>query len=50
MLFTFNKFWKITTLIIVSWIFYGIWGFEMTVITLLSLIFAKGASTTNTIF
>ena len=40
MLFKFGKFWKTLTLMIGSWIFFGIWGFEFTTITLLSLIVA----------
>ena len=40
MLFKFGKFWKTLSLVVVSWIFYGIFGFEFTAITLLSLIVA----------
>ena len=40
MLFRFEKFWKTTALVVGSWIFYGIWGFEFTVVTLLAAIFA----------
>jgi|TARA_R100001224_G_C3941051_1_gene122300 hypothetical protein len=46
MLFKFGKFWKTLTLMIGSWIFFGIWGFEFTTITLLALILA--CNTTNT--
>jgi hypothetical protein len=38
MLFRFNKFWQTLALVIGSWVFYGIWGFEMTAITLLAVI------------
>ena len=38
MLFKFGKFWKTLFLILGSWIFYGIFNFEFTVITLLALI------------
>jgi|TARA_R110000824_G_C15183754_1_gene674024 hypothetical protein len=40
MLFKFGKFWKTLSLILGSWIIYGIFGFEFTAITLLSLIIA----------
>ena len=40
MLFKFGKFWKTLSLVVVSWIFYGIFGFEFTAITFLSLIVA----------
>tara|TARA_B100000029_G_scaffold513916_1_gene614918 strand:- start:1309 stop:1461 length:153 start_codon:yes stop_codon:yes gene_type:complete len=40
MLFKFGKFWKSLSLVVLSWIFYGIWGFDMTVVTLLSIIVA----------
>ena len=36
MLFTFNYFWKALLVLIASWVFYGIWGFEFSVITLLT--------------
>jgi hypothetical protein len=38
MLFKFGKFWKTMSLLIGSWIFYGIFGFEFTTITLLAWI------------
>jgi hypothetical protein len=37
MLFTFNKFWKSLFFLVVTWISYGIWGFEFTAVTLLSI-------------
>ena len=40
MLFKFGKFWKTLSLVVGSWIFYGIFGFEFTAITFLSLIVA----------
>ena len=40
MLFKFGKFWKMLSLVIGSWIFYGIFNFEFAVVTLLSLIIA----------
>jgi len=40
MLFKFGTFWKTIALIGGSWIFYGIWDFEFTIITLLALILA----------
>jgi len=40
MLFKFGKFWKTLSWIIGSWIFYGTFDFEFTVITLLALIAA----------
>jgi len=38
MLFTFNEFWKSIILLIITWICYGIWGYEFCVITLLSIL------------
>jgi len=40
MLFTFNKFWKTLLILISSWLIYGVWGYEFTMVTLLALIFA----------
>jgi hypothetical protein len=47
MLFKFGKFWKILTLLVSSWIFFGIWGFEFTTITLLALILARNITDTT---
>ena len=44
MLFKFGKFWQTLSLILGSWIFYAIWGFEMTTITLLALLVAKNTT------
>ena len=41
MLFKFENFWKTVTIVVGSWILFGIWDFEFAAITLLSLIFAK---------
>jgi hypothetical protein len=41
MLFTFNKFWKNFLLLASTWAFYGLWGFELTTITLLGFILAS---------
>lgn len=38
MLFEFNKFWSGLLLSIGAWLMYGVWGFELTSITLLALI------------
>lgn len=38
MLFKFNNFWKFFSIVIGGWVFYAIWDFELTMITLLSLI------------
>jgi len=38
MLFTFNKFWKTLLILISSWLFYGLWGYEFTLVTLVALI------------
>ena len=40
MMFKFGKFWKTLSFVVISWIFYGIFGFDFAVITLLSLIIA----------
>ena len=40
MLFKFGTFWKSLTIIVSSWVFYGIFGFEFTAITLLAAILA----------
>jgi len=44
MLFEFNKFWLILLTVVGGWIFYGLWGFELTTVTLLSLILATQAT------
>jgi len=41
MLFKFGKFWKTVLFLVGSWTLYGIYGFEFTVITVLSLICAQ---------
>jgi len=41
MLFKFGTFWKTISLIVGSWIMYGIWDFEFTAITLLALLVAQ---------
>tara|TARA_R100000008_G_scaffold84698_1_gene72777 strand:- start:3447 stop:3587 length:141 start_codon:yes stop_codon:yes gene_type:complete len=38
MLFKFDKFWKTLLMVISSWVFFAIWGFELTTVTLLALI------------
>ena len=40
MLFKFGTFWKTIAIVVGTWIFYGIWDFEFTAITLLALILA----------
>lgn len=47
MLFKFGKFWKLLAIVVGSWIFYGIWGFEMTTITLIALLIGKSSSSTT---
>ena len=37
MLFKFNLFWQLALSLVVSWILYGIFDFEFTVITLLAV-------------
>jgi|TARA_R110000824_G_scaffold32156_2_gene103992 hypothetical protein len=41
MLFTFNIFWKCLGTLVGFWIFYGAFGYEFAVITLLSVIVAQ---------
>jgi|TARA_B100000519_G_C13831357_1_gene245114 hypothetical protein len=41
MLFKFGTFWQTFAIVLVSWIFYGIWDFEFATITLLALILAS---------
>ena len=38
MLFNFGKFWKTISLVLGSWVFYGIWGADLTLVTLLALL------------
>jgi len=38
MLFEFGKFWKSTIFLVFSWICYGIWGADLTLVTLLALL------------
>jgi hypothetical protein len=40
MLFQFGFFWKFVLLMILSWVSYGIWGFEFTTISILTAILA----------
>jgi len=40
MLFKFGTFWQVVAIVLGSWVFYGIWDFEFTAITLLALILA----------
>jgi hypothetical protein len=40
MLFKFGKFWQTVAIVLGSWVLYGIWNFEFTTITILSLILA----------
>jgi len=50
MLFKFGFFWKSILIIIGSWIFYALWGYELTVVTLLSLLLAGIVKTPTKIF
>ena len=47
MLFKFNHFWATVSLIIGSWIFYGIWDFEFTVVTLLAILLSYNLKKIN---
>jgi len=47
MLFKFGKFWKSICFLIGSWVFYGIFGFEFTTITILSFIAATSFNETQ---
>jgi len=40
MLFTFNYFWKFLLSIIGAWILYGAFGYEFTMITLITVLIA----------
>ena len=40
MLFKYETFWQTIAIVVGSWVFYGIWDFEFTTITLLALILA----------
>ncbi len=50
MLFKFNFFWKSIAIIFGFWIFYGIWGYELASITLLSLILSTVLTTETKLF
>ena len=47
MLFEFGKTWKSIVFLIGSWASYGIFGFEFTAITLLSLVIANNFKDTK---
>lgn len=47
MLFEFGFFWKLILLMILSWVSFGIWGYEFTVISLLTVILALLAKKTT---
>jgi hypothetical protein len=49
MLFTFNKFWKSIILVILTWICYGIWGYEFCVVTLLAVLISTQFDKTTTL-
>ena len=38
MLFKFGTFWQTFSVVLGAWIFYGIWDFEFTVVTLLAVL------------
>ena len=38
MLFTFNYFWRSALIVVLSWIFYALLGYEITIVTILALI------------
>jgi len=40
MLFEFGFVWKFMLLMILSWVSFGIWGFEFTIVTLMTSILA----------
>ena len=50
MLFKFGTFWKSLVFLIGTWIFYGIFNFEFTIITLLALIFSVHFKEQNNFF
>jgi len=41
MLFKFGIFWKGILTLLLSWGFYGLFGFEMTIVTLLTVLIIK---------
>jgi hypothetical protein len=47
MLFKFGKFWKTIAILMGTWVYYGFFGFEFTVVTILSLILAAGVKDTT---
>jgi hypothetical protein len=47
MLFEFGVFWKTTLLLLATWAFYGVFGFEMTTVTALALILASNLSSSR---
>jgi len=49
MLFTFNYFWKFLVCLISAWVFYGFFGYEIAVITLLSILVAFNLKDTRRI-
>jgi len=47
MLFTFNYFWKFLICLVGTWIFYGFFGYEVTMVTLMSMLVAFKLKSTN---
>ena len=47
MLFKFGTFWKVIILLLSTWAFYGLFGFEMSVITLLAFLLASMMKSTH---
>jgi hypothetical protein len=49
MLFTFGKGWKTMLFLLSTWAFYGFFGFEYTVVTILALLYASKFKNTDRI-
>ena len=47
MLFTFSYFWKFLIFLISSWVFYGFFGYEISVVTLLAVIASTNLKSSN---
>jgi hypothetical protein len=47
MLFKFGTFWKTIASILGAWIFYAIWDYELTIVTLLTLIIVAMSKKTS---
>ena len=50
MLFTFGKYWKFLLILMLSWLFYAFYGFEITMVSLMAAILGSFCSDSKNLF